>query len=119
MTSESSTTRSARRREATVPSFAVVISFSATGRKRRALVSVVRIRSSRNSAAARPASISRSCAGPAPSRLPFGGFGIRSAPLGSAPLALFQAQPELGQLLLDLLDGLLSEVADVQQVLLG
>src|SRR5438132_3762412 len=32
---------------------------------------------------------------------------------------LLEAQPELGQLLLHLFDGLLPEVADVQQVLLG
>src|SRR5579872_1356750 len=114
MMSRSSTTASARRREATVPSLAVVISFSATGRSRRALASVVRMRSSRNSAAASPASISFSWAGPAPSRAPFGGFGI-----SSRPVPLLQPQTHLGQLLLDLFDGLLAEVADVEQVLLG
>src|SRR6266542_5379529 len=113
MTSESSTTRSARRREATVPSLAVVISRSATGRRRRALVSVVRIRSSRNSAAARPASISFSWAGPDPRRDPFGGLGM------SAPLPLLQAEAQLGELLLHLFDRLLTEVADVEQILLG
>src|SRR5260370_20440312 len=112
--SRSSTTASARRREAIVPSLAVVINFSATGRRRRALVSVVRIRSSRNRAAARPASISLSWAGPDPSRAPFGGLGTRSA-----PFPLLEAETQLGELLLDLLDGLLPEVADVEQVLLG
>src|SRR4051794_28498535 len=64
------------RRACRSPRLAKVISRSASGRSRLAFASVVVIRSCSNSDVARLASISRSCAGPAPSRGPLVGVGM-------------------------------------------
>src|SRR4051794_38289139 len=58
------------------PRLALVISFSATGRSTRALVSVVVIRPCSNSWVARLATISRWCDGLPPRRGPFLGLGM-------------------------------------------
>src|SRR5690349_13470089 len=58
------------------PFFALVISFSASGRRRLALASVVVIRPFWNSAVARFARISRSWDGLPPRRAPLVGLGI-------------------------------------------
>src|SRR5439155_21614355 len=72
----SRTTVSTRRRECRSPRLALVMSCSASGRSRLALVSVVVMRPCRNSDVARFASISRSCAGLPPRRGPLVGVGI-------------------------------------------
>src|SRR6185436_16950160 len=80
-TSLSRTVVSTRRRAARSPRLAFVISRSASGRSRLALVSVVWIRPCLNSEVARLASINRSCAGLPPRRGPLVGVGISSAPM--------------------------------------
>src|SRR5688500_17010821 len=112
-TSRSGTTLSTCRRAWTPPSLANVISFSASGRSVFALASVVVIRSWLNRDAASPLNRSFWWAGPPPSRWPFLGVGT------SASSVLAQRQPEVLELRLDLVDRLLSEVADVHELLLG
>src|SRR5688500_17539801 len=68
------------RRACRSPRLAKVTSFSASGRSRFAFASVVVIRPCSNSEVARPASISFSCAGPAPRRGPFVGVGMSVLP---------------------------------------
>src|SRR5918996_1026332 len=110
-TSRSGTTLSTSRRAWTSPLLAKVISRSATGRRALALASVVRMRSCTKRAAAIPPSISFWWDGPDPSRGPFLGFG--------KGLGLPEAQAQLVELGLHLVDGLLPEVPDVHQLLLG
>src|SRR5699024_575949 len=128
-----------RRREARSPFFALVMRRSACGRSRFGLVSVVVIALWRNSSVARPAMIFRPCAGYPPSRVPLVGAGmvvlleegVRSLLVAEvvgvgvqgrrieAGRGVLQRQPEVGELRLDLIDGLLAEVADVEQIGLG
>src|SRR3954452_25376635 len=68
------------RRACRSPRFAKVTSFSASGRSRFALVSVVVIRPCSNSEVARLASISRSCEGDPPRRGPLVGVGMSVLP---------------------------------------
>src|SRR6185312_3782518 len=99
------------RRAARSPRFANVISFSANGRSAFAFASVVSMPSCTNSCAAIVESRSFWWAGFEPRRGPFFGFGTR--------LLLPQAETELLELGLDLVDRLLAEVADVHQLGLG
>src|ERR1700709_370771 len=69
-------TVSTRRRACRSPRFANVMSRSATGRRRLAFVSVVLMLLCVNRAAARFASMRRSCAGPPPRRGPLVGAAI-------------------------------------------
>src|SRR5918996_1147729 len=112
-TSRFGTTLRTSRRAWTSPLLAKVIKRSATGLRAFALASVVRMRSWTNSDAAIPPSISLWWEGPDPSRGPFLGFGT------SNPLGLPEAQAQLVELRLDLVDRLLPEVPDVHQLLLG
>ena len=109
-TSRSGMSLSTCRRAATSPFLAFVISCSASGRSALALASVVLIASCVKSCAASVASISRSCAGPQPSRGPFG---------ASAPVTPPAVRAELVELALDLVDRLLAEVADVHELRLA
>src|SRR5512133_1015454 len=68
------------RRACRSPRLAKVTSFSARGRRRFALVSVVVIRPCSNSEVARLASISRSCEGDPPRRGPLVGVGMSVLP---------------------------------------
>src|SRR3954471_19245407 len=68
------------RRACRSPRLAKVTSFSASGRSRFALASVVVIRPCSNSDVARLASISRSCAGDPPRRGPLVGVGMSVLP---------------------------------------
>src|SRR4051794_16675432 len=68
------------RRACRSPRLAKVTSFSASGRSRLALVSVVVIRPCSNSDVARLASISRSCEGDPPRRGPLVGVGMSVLP---------------------------------------
>src|SRR2546423_2026095 len=95
------------RRACTLPRLAKVIRCSASGRTALAFASVVRIRSCWNSWEASVPSIRRSWSGPLPRRGPFRGFGT---------LVLPQREPELVELGLDLVDGLLAEVPDVHEL---
>src|SRR5215212_2994978 len=99
----------------TPPLRALVMSFSAMGRRALALASVVTMPSAANSDAAMLANISRWWEAEPPKRRPF---------LGVAGMALHpalgpQREAALVELLEDLVEGLLAEVGDGQQVLLG
>src|SRR5690348_14108263 len=134
---------STRRRAARSPRLAKVIIRSASGAIRLALVSVVVMDRCVNSCVARLASMSRSWAGPPPSRGPFVGVGMAcfsSERVGLELLvlgerhvvvrteavddqagvepgrAVLEGQAHAVQLGLDLVDGLGAEVTDVQQI---
>src|SRR5687768_1861095 len=96
------------RRAARSPRLANVISFSANGRSCFAFASVVSMPSCTNSCAAIVDNRSLWWAGFEPSRGPFFGFGTG--------LLLPQAETELLELGLDLVDRLLAEVADIHQL---
>src|SRR5919106_2192429 len=92
---------------------ALVISFSATGRRALALASVVTIASAANSEAARLAIISRWCAALPPKARERRGVGM------IRPGSAAQREAALVELHLHLVQALLPEVGDVQQVVLG
>src|SRR4051812_12610504 len=98
------------------PFFALVMSFSATGRRALALASVVTMASAAKSEAARLAIISRWCAASPPKRRERRGVaGMVVLPSSSAA----QRQAALVELLLHLVERLLPEVGDVEEVFLG
>src|SRR5688572_1934295 len=107
-TSRSGMSRRTWRRAARSPRLANVISFSANGRSCFAFASVVSMPSCTNSCAAIVDNRSLWWAGFEPSRGPFFGFGTG--------LLLPQAETELLELGLDLVDRLLAEVADIHQL---
>src|SRR6187200_2872604 len=96
----------------TPPFFALVMTFSATGRSALALASVVTMPSAAMSDATRLASISRWWAAEPPKRRPL--VGVPGTSAARAP----QGQAPLVQLLDDLVERLLAEVGDGQQVVL-
>src|SRR5918994_3083916 len=98
---------------------ALVMSFSATGRRALALASVVTIASAANSDAARLAIIRRWWAASPPKRLDLRGVGISVVPYVFRGVSAAQRQTALVELLLDLVEALLAEVRDVQEVVLG
>src|SRR5438552_5000862 len=97
----------------TPPFFALVITRSTTGLSALALASVVTIASAVTSDATRLPSIAFSWAAPLPRRAPRLGVPRMSALLGP------QRQPPLVELLEDLVQGLLAEVGDRQEIVLG
>src|SRR5438132_3951691 len=95
------------------PFLALVITFSTTGRRALALASVVTMASAAMREATRLPSIACSCDESVPRRAPRLGVARISALLGP------QRQTPLVELLEDLVQGLLAEVGDGQEVVLG
>src|SRR6056297_1600780 len=101
--------------------FALVISFSAMGRRCLAFASEVVIASAANSDAARLAIIRRWWAAELPKRRERRGVGMsdRVFRVGASQRSAAQREAALVELGLDLVEALLAEVGDVQQVVLG